>query len=192
MRLVLGLLMGLLLTACAHVPQPTRTYPHAWTQALPPRPVPPVKLAAVDGDFYLDQLKGRWVWLFFGYGSCPDVCPTTLSYLAQAYGKLPEPGRVQVVFVSVDPARDTPAKLATMAAYFNHDFKAVTGAPTALETLAGAVGAAYRREPSTRADGNYTISHSNAVFVLDPEGRQVASYLPDADPMTLASDFGTP
>jgi len=127
--------------------------------------------------------------LFFGYGSCPDVCPTTLQYLAQAYGKLVDPSRVQVVFVSVDPARDTPAKLAELAGFFNPSFQGVTGEPGQLQQLAGAVGAAYRKDAVPRPGASYTISHSNAVFILDPEGRQVATYVPDADPAAMARDF---
>jgi protein SCO1/2 len=148
-----------------------------------------VRLLDAKGNYYLGALKGRWVWMFFGYGSCPDVCPTTLGYLASAYGKLANPGKVQVVFVSVDPARDTPAKLAQMATFFNQAFVGVTGDAGQLSQLAGAVGAAYRRDAEPAKDGGYTISHSNQVFVLDPEGRQVATYQPDADPAAMAKDF---
>ncbi|MDB5102218.1 MAG: SCO1/SenC family protein [Cyanobacteria bacterium RYN_339] len=189
MRLVATFAALVLLASCAHAPEARRTYPHAWTQALPPRPVPPVKLQSAQGDYFLDHLHGHWVWLFFGYTNCPDICPNTLGFLAKAYAHLADPSQVRVVFVSVDPRRDTPVRMQELARYFHRDFQGVTGDTAALNVLAGAVGAAYRKDAAPRPDVGYTMSHSNAIFVLDPEGRQVATYQPDAEPAGLAADF---
>ena len=122
------------------------------------------------------NLRGRWTILFFGYTNCPDFCPTTLSTLAALEKQLRgEKDAIlpQVVFVSVDTKRDTPAQLAKYVPYFDPTFIGLTATDQAsIETVAKQFGAAVLITPTP--DGAYTVDHSAELFVLDPDGRLAA------------------
>ena len=113
--------------------------------------------------------------MFFGYTNCPDFCPTTLTTLAAVEkrlraAQLPTP---QVIFVSVDAKRDTPAQLAKYVPYFDPDFVGLTATDQpAIEALAKKWGVAVLIRPA--ADGNHTVDHSGAIFVIDPKGNLAA------------------
>jgi protein SCO1/2 len=129
--------------------------------------------------FTLDRLTGRWTLLFFGYTHCPDVCPVTLSVLKNAIARMAEADAdaepPQVVFVSVDPERDTLEHLAAYVSHFNADFLGVTGSDEKLAVLARQLGILYlRTEPD--ADGDYLVDHTAAVFLIDPRGHLVALF----------------
>jgi cytochrome oxidase Cu insertion factor (SCO1/SenC/PrrC family) len=128
--------------------------------------------------FDLDDLRGKWSFLFFGYTHCPDVCPTTLTELAQAYSLLMEqPGILtdtQFVFVSVDPERDSPETLADYVGYFNADFVGATGTALELEKLTGQVGIKYKKGDKTET--GYIMNHSSAVLLIDPQARYYARF----------------
>ena len=121
------------------------------------------------------NLHGHWSLMFFGYTNCPDFCPTTLTTLAAVEkrlraAQLPTP---QVIFVSVDAKRDTPAQLAKYVPYFDPDFVGLTATDQpAIEALAKKWGVAVLIRPA--ADGNYTVDHSGAIFVIDPKGNLAA------------------
>lgn len=126
------------------------------------------------GDF-----AGEVVVLFFGYTHCPDVCPTTLAELAAAMPSLGETAdEVHVVFVSVDPRRDTPADLADYVRRFDERFIGVTGDPETIADVASLYGIYYEAHGTS---GSYTVDHTATVSVLDREG-----YL------KLVFPFGTP
>jgi protein SCO1/2 len=121
------------------------------------------------------NLHGRWSVLFFGYTNCPDFCPTTLTTLAAIQKQLRAAHTVapQVVFVSVDARRDTPAQLAKYVPYFDPQFIGLTAADQpGIEAVARELGVAVIIQPGT--DGNYTVDHSGALFVVNPEGRLAA------------------
>jgi protein SCO1 len=121
------------------------------------------------------NLRGHWSMLFFGYTNCPDFCPTTLSTLAAMQKQLRAEHSVlpQVIFVSVDAKRDTPAQLANYVPYFDPEFIGLTAADQpAIEALAKQWGVAVMVQPPK--DGSYTVDHSSAIFVLDPKGRLAA------------------
>jgi protein SCO1/2 len=121
--------------------------------------------------FTAASLQGKWTLLFFGFTHCPDICPNTLNLLKRA---APGLGDAQVVFVSVDPARDTTDKLAAYVAYFNPSFIGVTGEPKAVERFTQSLGVlAVRAEPA--ADGSYNVDHTASVLVVDPRGRLVGT-----------------
>jgi protein SCO1/2 len=121
------------------------------------------------------NLHGHWSLMFFGYTNCPDFCPTTLTTLAAVENRLraaqlPTP---QVIFVSVDAKRDTPAQLAKYVPYFDPGFVGLTATDQpAIEALARKWGVAVLIRPAT--DGNYTVDHSGAIFVIDPAGNLAA------------------
>jgi protein SCO1 len=158
----------------------------------PPRPLPAAQLVDQDGAaFGADRLRGQWSLLFFGFTSCPDVCPTTLATLAQTYRQLadlPAAQRPQVVLVSVDAQRDTPQRLAAYVKYFSPDFLGVT-APSqpAIEEFARQMGVvvAITQLP----DGNYTVDHSAAIFLVDPQGSLRALFSPPHSAALLAADY---
>jgi len=113
--------------------------------------------------------------MFFGYTNCPDFCPTTLTTLAAVEKRLraAQAATPQVIFVSVDAKRDTPAQLAKYVPYFDPDFVGLTaGEQPAIEALARKWGVPVLIRPA--ADGNYTVDHSGAIFVIDPAGRLAA------------------
>lgn len=130
----------------------------------------------------LEDFRGKLVVLFFGYTHCPDVCPTTLSDMAQALKRL-EPDvarRVQVLFVSVDPERDTPDTLKAYVPYFHPDFLGLYGTPSQVETAAREFQVVYRKHVEPGATG-YLVDHSAGSYVLDGKGR-LRLYLPFAHP----------
>jgi protein SCO1/2 len=122
------------------------------------------------------NLRGRWSVLFFGYTNCPDVCPATLATLAAVEKRLRAAGSIeppQVIFVSVDAKRDTPAQLAKYVPYFDPQFIGLTAADQPrIEAVARELGVAVIIEPA--ADGNYTVDHSGALFVVNPDGKLAA------------------
>jgi protein SCO1 len=131
-------------------------------------------LSSADGPVSLASLRGQVVLIYFGYASCPDVCPTSLALTTTALHALTpaERQRVRVLFVSVDPARDTPAKLKQYAGFFHPNITGITGSPEALTAVAARYGAAYRMTPVESAAG-YVVDHSSATSVVAPDGHLV-------------------
>ena len=124
------------------------------------------KLTTQNGTAFTDRdINGKPIAIFFGFTSCPDICPTTLLQMTQDLEALGSDGdRINVVFVSIDPERDTPDTLKTYMASFDPRIIAVTGPPAVIAAVARAYGASYRKV----ATGNsYVIDHTAAVFLLD-------------------------
>jgi len=123
------------------------------------------------------DLRGRWTLLFFGFTQCPDVCPGTLAVLKQVTRKLADDptfkAQGQVLFVSVDPARDTPEVLKPYVAYFDPSFRAATGDAAALAKLTGPLGVIYAKVPGD--DGAYAMDHTASIFLIDPELRVLSA-----------------
>lgn len=119
----------------------------------------------------LDELKGQWSVLFFGYTFCPDICPTTLAQLRNIHAKLASASaqRLQVYLVSVDPARDTPARLKEYLGYFDKSFKGLSGPPATLAKFSDAVSIPY--VPANTSKPNYTVQHSGNLALVGPDGR---------------------
>ena len=144
-----------------------------------PRTLQAFTLVDQDGDtFDLQNLRGRWTLLFFGFTFCPDICPSSLN-----------------VFVSVDPGRDTPERVGEYVRFFDPGFTGVTGSEDALESLTAQLGViAFRTEPD--ADGNYLVDHTAAVLLLDPQARLVGLFRTPHEASDIAArvrgimDFG--
>jgi protein SCO1/2 len=119
----------------------------------------------------LADFRGKVVVLFFGYTQCPDVCPTTLAELAEVMRQLgPDANRVQVLFVTIDPERDTAELLAQYVPAFNPTFLGLYGDADATERTAKEFRVFYQKQPG-RTPGSYTMDHSAGTFVFDPQGR---------------------
>jgi len=118
----------------------------------------------------LADFRGKVVVIFFGYTHCPDVCPTTLAELAQVAKMLgPDAGRMQVLFVTVDPERDTPEVLHRYVPSFNPSFLGLYGDAAATARAAKEFKIYYRKQPLP--GGGYTVDHSAGTYVIDPQGR---------------------
>ncbi|MGC8968467.1 MAG: SCO family protein [Thermus sp.] len=148
------------------------------TRLLHPKPVD-FALEGPEGPVRLSQFQDQVVLLFFGYTHCPDVCPTTLLALKRAYEKLPpkDQKRVQVIFVSVDPERDTPKIADRYAKAFHPRFLGLSGSPEAIREVAQAFGVYYQKT-QYRGPGEYLVDHTATTFLVK-EGRLVLLYSPD-------------
>jgi protein SCO1 len=130
----------------------------------------------VDQDgkpFQLSQLRGKAVLFSFGFTHCPNVCPTTLSELAKVYQALPGKDRekVQILFVSIDPHRDTPETMKSYIPYFNESFIGLTGTDTQVAEAAKAYGAYYEIVHDSSANPDlYTVNHSALTYLISPNG----------------------
>jgi protein SCO1/2 len=162
-----------------------------------PRSVPAFTLQDQDAKpFTATNLEGHWSLLFFGFTHCPDVCPSTLFDLArleEALRAAPQVDRPahQVVFVSVDPERDTPDRLKDYIEYFDPGFIAVTGPHEELEPLTRKLGIAYRIGDHAPGNARYEVDHSAAILLLDPQGRLHGVFPAPHDPDVLLADFQT-
>ncbi len=137
------------------------------------RSLPALSLTNQDGQAVaVDQLKGKWSLLFFGYTFCPDICPTTLAQLRELNTLLPEAARnnLQVILVSVDPNRDTPAQLKTYLGYYDAGFQGLTGEQASIQKLANGVSIPFI--PADTSKENYTVDHSGNLVIVGPDGRQ--------------------
>ena len=158
------------------------------------KPLHQFKLTDHNGaSFNEERLQGKWTFVFFGYTSCPDICPTTLHALSSVQVLLEnessdDTANRQVVFISVDPERDTTETLATYMSYFNNKFIGATADKMEIEKIARQFGAGYVLEPET-APGQYLVAHTSAIFLVDPFGRLVASFSQPHYPTTIASQY---
>ena len=137
----------------------------------------------------IKDFAGKVVVLFFGYTQCPDVCPTTLAEIAQAKKLLGADGdKVQGVFVTVDPERDTPAVLKAYMGNFDPGFVALRGTPDQTAIVAKDFKVYYKKVEG-KTPGNYTMDHSAASYVYDPQGRLRLYARYGAGPQALADDI---
>lgn len=141
--------------------------------------------------FNLDNLQGKWSFLFFGYTHCPDVCPITMALLNQAWKKLAAQNQtenVQMIFVSVDPERDTPEQVAEYVKYFNKDFIGLTGTEDQVGSLANQIGVVHVKDKES-APGEYLVDHSASVFLISPTGQWLAIFSSPHDADNIVNRF---
>jgi protein SCO1 len=163
-----GLAMGALLSAC-HQDQPQ---PWQLTDISGHMPDLSFHLTNDQGKTVTAaDYRGKVTLLYFGYTHCPDVCPLTLAHLHVVMQKLgKQADDVRILFVSVDPNRDTPAVLHDYVAAFDPHAVGLTGSPTDIEALTKSYRAAFSREPG-KADGSYDVSHSSGIYIFDSQGK---------------------
>ncbi len=161
------------------------------TVIQPARALPTFDLLDDAGQaFTRANLEGRWSLVFFGFTHCPAICPNTLAMLQQtqtALATLPQALQPQLVFVSVDPERDTPAKMHDYVRFFGPTLRGVTGAPDRIEALTDALGVPVNRVPLP--DGDYTVDHSTAIFLVNPHGEFNALFSAPQTAQSIASDY---
>jgi protein SCO1/2 len=148
----------------------------------PARKLPDAHLRYSNGPAAgLEEVAGHWTVVFLGFTHCPDVCPTTLAELAKAqrqWEALPAASRPKVLFVSVDPERETPASVGEYAHFFHRDTMAASGSLADLSAFANALGLVFMKVPTVGKD--YTIDHSATLVVLDPRGQEAGLIRPKA------------
>jgi protein SCO1/2 len=202
-RTTVYILIAALATACALWAVPR------W---LLPRPAPQLALQTVQlfdhpralAPFSLQQsdrtqlvpgeLKGHWTVVFLGFTHCPDLCPTTLAQLAQAqkhWDDLPESTRPRVLFVSVDPDRDTPDAVGEYAHGFDRETLAATADNATLESFARSLSLVFMKVPAPAGapTDQYEVDHSATLAVLDPQARMAGVIQPPLVPGAIASDL---
>ncbi|HDY82348.1 MAG: SCO family protein [Gammaproteobacteria bacterium] len=136
-----------------------------------PRKIDEIQLKDHRGEaFTNERLRGQWTLVFFGYTYCPDVCPTTMTFLNEFMELLEgtEAEDTEVVMVTVDPARDTQAQLASYVPYFNTDFTGVTGQFLDIHRFATGLNTPFRKVPGQGE--NYQVDHSANVVLINPRG----------------------
>jgi protein SCO1/2 len=188
--LVVGL-VGLV-AALFLLPRAQRGAPPQTATVLPePRPLADVRFVDATGrEAHFSDFKGEFTLLFFGFTNCPDICPLTLSLLAQVRADIASRAprlTPRVLFVSVDPNRDTPERIAAYLKGFDPEFLGVTASDAELAPLLQGLGVAV--EKHEHGGANYNVVHNSAIYVLDANAQWVAVSTGPHDPQIVASDF---
>jgi protein SCO1/2 len=149
----------------------------------------PFKLTDQDGRTVTEQdFKGKPFLVFFGFTHCPDVCPTTLFEVSEVMRALgPDASRTRALFISVDPARDTPEVMKNYVSNFDPNVRGLTGDEQAIADTARAYRAYYKKVPLD--GGGYTMDHTALVYLMDKEGRFVAPFNLKRTPDAAAADL---
>lgn len=184
---VLGLVLARALWPARAVAPATETA----TVLAQPRPLPVLDLVdtaarPLGADFF----RGRWTLVYFGFTSCPDICPTGLAMLAQVrklLADLPAAQQPRVLFVSLDPERDSPEHVGNYVRFFDPAFLGATGSPRGVAAAAAAFALPFAKVPLPT--GGYTIDHGTAVYLVGPEGSIVAIASGVREPGPLARDY---
>ena len=150
------------------------------------RSLPAFSLTRHDGEVLEpEDFRGYWSLLFFGYSNCPDICSPSLMQLTAALQTLGE-APVRIVFISVDPERDTPEALARYVGHFHPGTLGVTGDAGAIADLAKQLGAFHsQRKLAT----GYLVDHSGSAWLVDPEARLAGVFTPPLAPTAIAADL---
>ena len=172
-------------------------FPQARERLLPSIDMRSVGQALVGGPFTLtdhtgkrvtDQdFRGKFLLVFFGFTNCPDVCPTALQVMAAALDKLgPNAARITPVLISVDPAHDTPAVLATYVASFHPRLVGLTGSQAEIDAVAKAYRVYVKKVPDPKSTAGYTMDHSSIIYVMGPDGSYRAHFTHATSPDVMA------
>ena len=167
------------------------TYEFAGGEVSPAKAAPRIDLVDQDGQpFSLEQLEGNVVLLYFGYATCPDLCPTTLSDFTAVNEALGEKAdRVKYVMVSVDPDRDTSARLKEYLAFFDPAFIGVRGDQAQTELVKREYGVVATRVDYPDSAVGYLVDHTSLIYVIDKDGKFRLTYSYGTDPTVIVPDI---
>jgi protein SCO1/2 len=146
----------------------------------------PFSLINQDGKTVHDtDFRGKYLLVYFGYTYCPDLCPTGLEGIAHALDLLgSDASKVKPLFITIDPARDTPAKIKEYVASFHPDIVGLTGTPEQIDAVAKAYKVYYAKGENVD-ENDYIMDHSNLIYVMDPRGAFLTTFPDDADPAAM-------
>lgn len=169
-----GIILGIIVGVCSqqwYRPPAMDQFHGTWIE--PAREIQSFAFEGIDKQaFTQSQLQGRWTWVFFGFTTCPQLCPTTMAKLAKAYQQLKQQGvspLPRIVMMTLDPKQDTLAKLGQYVHRFEPDFYGAKGKKAQMASFAHELGIAYIQTSNT-------IEHTGAVMVLNPEGKLQAFF----------------
>lgn len=158
-----------------------------------PKNIAPFKLQDKNQQAFTNQnLQNHWTFIFFGFTHCPNICPTTLSMLKQLYQNLQNDHvkqMPQIVFISVDPERDTAARLKEYLQNFNAAFEGATGDKNQIDALAQQFNVAYAKVFSDGDHQHYNIDHSGTLMLVNPQGKLFAIFTTPLDAKNIANDY---
>ena len=162
----------------------------------PSKPMDPFSLVDTDGKtFTQNALLGHWTLMFFGYADCPDVCPKTLATMSELWNLLPsedqKPDALRLLFISLDPKSDTPAKLKAFLMRFHPSFQGLTGDENTIQTLSKACSIYSWRDPKNQEGKPKIIDHSATLLLINPQGRIHALFSPPHQAQKIAEDLRT-
>jgi cytochrome oxidase Cu insertion factor (SCO1/SenC/PrrC family) len=195
-KLILSVVGGLLLGGVAAVAM----FPEA-RQKLFPQAGPQVSgKALIGGPFTLTDTagkqvtdrdyRGHYMLVFFGFTSCPDICPAGLQLISAALDKVgAKAANVTPIFVSVDPERDTPQKLASYVKNFNPRIVGLTGTPEEIAAVSKAYKVFYEKTPNEAAPTEYGMNHTSIIYLMGPDGEYVTHFTPMTSVETMAQQL---
>jgi len=152
------------------------------TSKIKPPAMPPqggdFRVQSADGIIDIRKWRGKYVFLYFGYTFCPDICPTSLTELGSALNLLApeELNRIEALFISVDPKRDSPERLKTYAKHFHTKLKAGTSTHSQLQKITKMFGATYQVNPTEKGKNFYLVNHSGDTYLLSPNGSLIHTF----------------
>jgi protein SCO1/2 len=151
----------------------------------------PFTLVDGNGHTVTDRdFRGRYLLVYFGYTFCPDVCPTTLNEVAAAFDKLgPQADKVQALFITVDPQRDTPEVVRDYAAAFSPHIIGLTGSPAQIETVAREYRVYYAPQKTATSGNTYTVDHSSILYLMGPDGGFIVPIRTDLTGEAMAAEI---
>jgi cytochrome oxidase Cu insertion factor (SCO1/SenC/PrrC family) len=163
-------------------------------------PQPSQGKALIESEFSLvdhtgkpvadEDFEGKWQLVFFGFTSCPDVCPTTLIEVSAVLEELGDRAeQVQPLFITVDPERDTPEVIAAYVINFDRRILGLTGSPEQIKRAAQAFRAYYAKSGQQGQPDGYTMDHSAFLYLMDPEGDYATHFSPSDEPVTVAQEI---
>jgi len=184
-KLILSVIAGLLLGGVAAI----AIFPEAREKLFPQSGPQTAGRALIGGPFTLtDQTgkqvtdkdyRGHYMLVFFGFTACPDICPAGLQLISAALDKVGAKAQnVTPIFISVDPARDTPDKLAAFVKNFNDRLVGLTGTPDQIAAVAKAYKVFYEKTPNDAAPAEYGMNHTSIIYLMGPDGEYVTHFTP--------------
>ncbi len=169
----------------------TEAYEFKYGFYSPPNPAAPLNLTDQNGKpFSLEDHKGKVILLYFGYTYCPDFCPATLNDFAKVKDQLGNKAdQIEVVMVTVDPERDTPARLKEYLNFYDPSFIGLSGTQDQLKPIERAYGIQTSKEEATPGSSNYLVSHSTSLYAIDQQGNLRLTWPYGTVPEDITSDI---